>query len=375
MATKIDSLIFHVNFISVLPPGGLSKTVTLRGNLLNTITLQISSKISCDHFYYGNRCEVFCQPHNDDINGHYTCDTQGNIVCNTGYQMNETNCTTCKFISIVHIVYYHLLYIATCQPSCGSNGQCISPNTCQCINGRTGPTCDICTNCSTTTNMIIPGKSTLLFIYIIYYIVTESTLPISISSTQVYTETQLHVVTTPTVETTVETGTTVIAVSTTTAPVSTISTTVDTTTIETTIPTVISTTVSTKPTTVKTTIPTVISTTVSTKPTTVKTTIPTVIITTVSTKPTTVKTTVPTMNTKPTTTIETTASIVNTTTPVVPTVRTVSTVEITEPIDVYTVESTVPTIVLTSNSLATTGSPTTKTQGIIFANNLNSVII
>ena len=56
-------------------------------------------RFGCANFYYGSRCEVFCQPHNDDINGHYTCDTQGNIVCNTGYQMNETNCTTRKFIS------------------------------------------------------------------------------------------------------------------------------------------------------------------------------------------------------------------------------------------------------------------------------------
>ena len=114
----------------------------------NIFTLQIRYRFGCANFYYGSRCEVFCQPHNDDINGHYTCDTQGNIVCNTGYQMNETNCTTRKFISIY--VYYYLLYIAICQPSCASNGQCISPNTCQCINGWTGPTCNICTNCSTT---------------------------------------------------------------------------------------------------------------------------------------------------------------------------------------------------------------------------------
>ena len=57
-------------------------------------TLQMRYRFGCANFYYGSRCEVFCQPHNDDINGHYTCDTQGNIVCNTGYQMNETNCTT-----------------------------------------------------------------------------------------------------------------------------------------------------------------------------------------------------------------------------------------------------------------------------------------
>ena len=73
-------------------------------------TLQARYRFGCANFYYGSRYEVFCQ-HNDDINGHYTCDTQGNIICNTGYQMNETNCTTRKFISIIHIVYYHLLYI------------------------------------------------------------------------------------------------------------------------------------------------------------------------------------------------------------------------------------------------------------------------
>ena len=58
---------------------------------------------------------------------------------------------TVLHVSLFQYVYYHLLYIAICQPSCGSNEQCISPNTCQSINGWTGPTCDIRTICSTTT--------------------------------------------------------------------------------------------------------------------------------------------------------------------------------------------------------------------------------
>ena len=49
---------------------------------------------------------MFCQPHNDDINGHYTCDTQGNIVCNTGYQMNETNCTTPTLGKLIYKFHY-----------------------------------------------------------------------------------------------------------------------------------------------------------------------------------------------------------------------------------------------------------------------------
>ena len=151
--------VYDIDFLNSQYIGGISITYTpsstngsFIGFTARTIyfTLQTRYRFGCANFYYGSRCEVFCQPHNDDINGHYTCDTQGNIVCNTGYQMKETNCITRKFISITCIVVIITIYIAICQPSCGSNGQCISPDTCQCINGWTGPTCNVCTICSST---------------------------------------------------------------------------------------------------------------------------------------------------------------------------------------------------------------------------------
>ena len=42
---------------------------------VNIFSFQAKYRFGCANFYYGSRCEVFCQPHNDDINGHYTCDT------------------------------------------------------------------------------------------------------------------------------------------------------------------------------------------------------------------------------------------------------------------------------------------------------------
>ena len=77
----------------------------------NVFTLQMRYRFGCANFYYGSTCEVFCQPHDDDINGHYTCDTQGNIVCNTGYEMNETNCTTRKFIfNHISLTYNYIIH-------------------------------------------------------------------------------------------------------------------------------------------------------------------------------------------------------------------------------------------------------------------------
>ena len=75
-------------------------------------TLQTRLRFGCANFYYGSRCEVFCQPHNDDINGHYTCDTQGNIVCNTGYQMNETNCTIPTLGKLFHYLIWGLYKVS-----------------------------------------------------------------------------------------------------------------------------------------------------------------------------------------------------------------------------------------------------------------------
>ena len=59
----------------------------------HSISIGIDFNLLCDQFYYGAKCEVFCQPHND-TRGHYTCDEQGNIVCNRGYTGEQTNCTT-----------------------------------------------------------------------------------------------------------------------------------------------------------------------------------------------------------------------------------------------------------------------------------------
>ena len=73
---------------------GKSAILTYTGTI-SSIYIRIDFNLFCDQFYYGAKCEVFCQPHND-TRGHYTCDEQGHIICNPGYTGEQTNCTTRK---------------------------------------------------------------------------------------------------------------------------------------------------------------------------------------------------------------------------------------------------------------------------------------
>ena len=47
--------------------------------------LRYAMRVYCSNFYYGLNCSKFCKPADSDVHGHYTCDENGNKVCNDGY--------------------------------------------------------------------------------------------------------------------------------------------------------------------------------------------------------------------------------------------------------------------------------------------------
>ena len=47
-------------------------------------TLEYSYRVMCDEYYYGPECIDLCKPRDDQF-GHYTCDENGNKVCNQGW--------------------------------------------------------------------------------------------------------------------------------------------------------------------------------------------------------------------------------------------------------------------------------------------------
>ena len=73
--------------------------------------IQVDLRVYCAENYFGSQCSVFCEPM-DGKRGHYTCDSQGNIVCLEGYLGKETNCTTCE--QLIHLSIYppiHPIYL------------------------------------------------------------------------------------------------------------------------------------------------------------------------------------------------------------------------------------------------------------------------
>jgi len=62
----------------------------------NAATLQLSFRVQCSQNFYGSDCTTFCEPQSSDTLGHFTCDSNGNRVCNSGY--SPPDCRTRKFL-------------------------------------------------------------------------------------------------------------------------------------------------------------------------------------------------------------------------------------------------------------------------------------
>ena len=42
---------------------------------LNRVTIQMRFRVICQQDYYGADCSIFCVAQNDNMNGHYTCNS------------------------------------------------------------------------------------------------------------------------------------------------------------------------------------------------------------------------------------------------------------------------------------------------------------
>ena len=74
--------------------GGFTMLTTDEGTY-NNATITLNLRAVCKENYYDSDCSIlrFCEPQDDDTLGHYTCDSNGTLVCLTGYQNIASNCT------------------------------------------------------------------------------------------------------------------------------------------------------------------------------------------------------------------------------------------------------------------------------------------
>ena len=78
-------------FIDVNIPVGSGITVPTFYNGDERIgEIQLSFRVTCTENFFGSDCATFCVERDDEL-GHFTCDSEGNIVCREGY--TGENCT------------------------------------------------------------------------------------------------------------------------------------------------------------------------------------------------------------------------------------------------------------------------------------------
>jgi hypothetical protein len=58
---------------------------------ISGLGFDMSFRVQCSRNYYGPNCTTFCAP----MEGLYTCDSRGNIICVQSGRDPVTNCTTC----------------------------------------------------------------------------------------------------------------------------------------------------------------------------------------------------------------------------------------------------------------------------------------
>ena len=145
-------------YINLTIPVGLSLQPQLYTGLHGNSELTLSFELSCSEDYYGSECDIFCKERNDEM-GHYTCNTNGSIVCNEGYQNPLANCTECTMSiegcckyycrSCCHAVLNRLSMHLTLTGAkiCLNGGTCTRSEGatyhCQCVEGYVGTNCEM----------------------------------------------------------------------------------------------------------------------------------------------------------------------------------------------------------------------------------------
>ena len=63
---------------------------------LNRVTVQMRFRVMCQQDYYGADCSIFCVAQNDNVNGRYTCNSDGSLQCLEGFENPRNNCRDSK---------------------------------------------------------------------------------------------------------------------------------------------------------------------------------------------------------------------------------------------------------------------------------------
>lgn len=70
------------------------------------VRLSMSFRLQCEKDYYGDNCTVLCVAQDDNVTGHYLCNSDGSVQCLPGFENPENHCKDGQFAVHVHIILY-----------------------------------------------------------------------------------------------------------------------------------------------------------------------------------------------------------------------------------------------------------------------------
>lgn len=113
---------------------GQSERSSFSGQHIGDFRMDVTVTVQCDPNFYGSNCSIACVPRNDS-QGHYTCNSNGQKVCNAGWIDPFYSCTTRKLQTLINSLLCVLL-CKCCFPWCICAAVCDAP----CVQGTcTGP--------------------------------------------------------------------------------------------------------------------------------------------------------------------------------------------------------------------------------------------
>lgn len=84
----IDNFTMNLTFITNI----YYSTPVKYSGTFGVATITFAYRFYCAENYYGNKCDIYCQP-TDSYLGHYYCDFDGQKLCIDGYSNPDSNCT------------------------------------------------------------------------------------------------------------------------------------------------------------------------------------------------------------------------------------------------------------------------------------------
>ena len=92
-----DDHVDNVYATITLTPSSSFTSIRTYNGIYGNSRIELSFRLQCSSNFYGSDCATYCVPR-DDSGGHYSCGTNGQRICLSGWSGPSNNCLTRELI-------------------------------------------------------------------------------------------------------------------------------------------------------------------------------------------------------------------------------------------------------------------------------------